>query len=583
MAGKKGDLDFKITADPMKAVNDLAKVAAKQEDIIQKLKKQNAEARRVDGGMRKVGDTANQTTGKILNWVGALLSIGGAAKGIKSVYDELKRVIDLQKQMRETTFTLEEIIQKTAHMRGSLSQQMRSTVSKEIEEIAMYGSVSADTAGKALYFAESTFPKDKARAQAVARAVVEFAGPAGLTPEDVIGIPRIMKAVGAESPEEIKRRMGQLYAAGTRSVAEFGPFLQAFTRPMVTGIERGFTLPEVLGLFSAAVETTGTVSEAGTLAASGLDVILGRSTTAFDYFEKYAKKKGVDYSTLSVQDRLKFTRTLYEEAKAGGIESEKEITKAFGGEAVRYLRQLFSEQGQAQFQLVKEAAKTTTGETVERLRREFKETPLGRKATAETGVTFAEADIAKERAGSIELFKKTEDVLRQAKAQVTGGGELFKLGMTPEGVEKRTVARMIVGENLAAAYDLTAQQSPERKKIVELYRQLQQTKSLTANPEFVQQVYDVTGGFELLRGGRLGNIEKLSTEALAGREKVMGLDVPLELYQREDPYLRGFQSYYGVGEESQKATRQLNETMKELTEVLKQTLNGVPAAAISDD
>ena len=191
MAGKKGDMDFKITADPMKAVNDLSKVVAKQEDVIAKLKMQNREGRKVKQGMDDVGGTANRTTGSILRWAGGLLSIGGAVHGLRAVVAEMETAAALKKEMYETALSVEQLAQSLAHVRGDMSAAGRKAATADIFDIAKQATVTPAVAQQLLFFAESTFPQSKEKARTAAITIGKFAAPAGLTPEEVEVIPRI--------------------------------------------------------------------------------------------------------------------------------------------------------------------------------------------------------------------------------------------------------------------------------------------------------------------------------------------------------------------------------------------------------
>lgn len=105
----KGDLDLKISADPQKALNDLAKVNVKLEDMNAKLKRQNTEAKKTTRSMKDMGSPL----GKMVKDAGALaagfLSAQGAiavlAKGLKTAKAELEDIRRKEAEAAQQTMT----------------------------------------------------------------------------------------------------------------------------------------------------------------------------------------------------------------------------------------------------------------------------------------------------------------------------------------------------------------------------------------------------------------------------------------------------------------------------------------------
>ncbi len=578
MAGKKGDMDFKITADPMKAVQGLAKVVAKQEDVIAKLKQSNREARKGGKEMKDMGGAAQNSMGKILGMVGAFGGLTGVLGTLRQVFAEMKKTDELQTKMYGTALSMEQRSLKVMQMRGDLSAGGRAAVMKDIEDVAKKATVSLEVAAQILFFAESTITSSLAEAKSAAIEIGKFAAPAGLTSQDVPTLARLFKAVGADTPEKQRRVLGQVYVATSKSVAEVGPFLQAFAKPMTVGIERGFTLPQMLGLMSAAIESTGTVSEAGTIAASGLDVILGRSSTAFDYFEKYAKKKGIDYSALSTMERFEFTRNLYEEAKRGGTKAEKEMIKAFGGESVRYLRQLFSEQGQRQYQLVTTGATAATGAKIGQMYEAYTGLSTAGETRRTTRAELADTEFGEKREPRVVLRDLTEKIWNQVHARLVGGGEYITMGLTSEAGERKMVQDMILSQNLALSYELTKEGSPERAEAVRLYRQFMTKPFFAREPALMKEAFEATRGFDLIgEEGRLGDPKKLLSE-------IYGPGARIGTYGAPEMYLRGLRGFYKIKGEADKATQGLLEKILTELETMNSNISStIPVAMPSED
>jgi len=576
MAGKKGDLDFKITADPMRAITDLSKLVSKQEEVIQKLKQQNAEARKVDGGMRNVGDTAKNTLGSIMAWAGGLLTIGTAVRGIRAVVAEMEKAVALRQGMHQAALSVEELALKLAQVRGDMSAAGRKTAISDIFGVSRQTSIPPAVAKELLFYAESTFPGQPAMAKATATDIAKFAGPAGLMPEDVQGIARIFKAVGAKTTEERKKVLGQIYEATSKSIAETGPFLQAFTKPMITTLERGFTLPQSLALMGAAVEASGDVAEAGTTAASGIAVIAGRTEKAVDYLTKEGKRRGVDFMALTDIQRLEFMRVLYDEAKAGGPKTMTKMGLRMGPRGFDYLRRLYSPLGQQQYELIQTAAGGATGAIIDKMFGEYEDVWMTAEQTqAERRKTQAQAKVGQERRPDIVLREMTQDAVDLAKARLEGPREYIGMGLRPAGKERDITRRMILRENLALAMEQAQPGTGEAENIARMAEEMRNTLYLTAHPELIEEIYKATEGFTL--------IEK--AKRLAGKEAYQGVmpaNWNIETPSLRDPvFMRGVKELYGV--EKTPAEKLLEQLLEEVKEMNRNMTAGVPAAAVSED
>ncbi len=576
MAGKKGDMDFKITADPMKAVQGLAKVVAKQEEVIAKLREQNRLGRQTKQGMNDIGGTADRTTGSILRWAGGLLSIGGAVQGLRSVVAEMEKAAALRAGMRETALSVEQLSLKIAHLRGDVSMGGIAAVTKDIAAISRQARVSLDVAAKAQFYSESAIPEDLAMATTSALSIAKFAAPAGLTPEDVIGVPRIFKALKAKTQEQQLHILGQIYESTTRSLAETGPFLQAFTKPMISLYQRGFTFPQSLGMMAAAVETSGEIAEAGTTATSGVAVITGRTGKAIEYLRKVGKKRGVDFSALTDIERLGFMRELFEETEKAGPRAMDEMKIKMGGKGFDYLRRLFSELGKQQYDLVTAAAEQATGDIIEQLAEQYKGLMTAEQTLQQRRKTLAEERTGRERRPDIVLRNMTKEVLEQVRANLVGGGEYTAMALTPGGFERKTTANLILSENIGLAYEFA--KGEEKKNIAELYKQFSKTWFLTNKPDMIKQIYEATEGFGLMeKHGRLAEMEPLMQEVVGG-------DVTGVKYRRSELYTRGLKNYFGIGAEGGEQTQgTLMEIRDELREMNSKLPGGVPVAMPYED
>ncbi len=90
----KGDLNFKVSADPEKAIADLAKVISKQEAMIGKLRLSNREAKKVQksfGGFGKVAADVGKIAGGFMGAQGAIRLTGEALQLLTSHFEDLSR------------------------------------------------------------------------------------------------------------------------------------------------------------------------------------------------------------------------------------------------------------------------------------------------------------------------------------------------------------------------------------------------------------------------------------------------------------------------------------------------------------
>lgn len=548
-----GKTTFVLEADAAKAVNAFLKVIDAQGKAVDGMRKMSREGRMVS----KTNDDIGRS---MMSWVAGIASIATLKRSFKAFVDEMERAKNLRKEMGETTLTVERLALKIAQLRRDVTSGGVTAVTKDMERISKQAAVSLEVASKSLFYAESAMGAGTGRAKTAAMAISRFAGPAGLTPEETMLIPKLFDIMKADTEKKQMQVLNQINAATRASIAETGEFIQPFMKPLVADIQRGFTLPQSLARMVAAVQVTGSVEEAGTISATGLDIAAGRTEKALKYYRRQARKRGLDYGTMSDPERYEFARSLYEEAETGGPGAMDVLKTTVGTKGFRAIRALFGETGKRKYsEVLPEIEKAVGATDVEQMAGQY----LG-LITAESTRQAVRAQTGAARIGQITrpqimLEDMVTEILKQSKATARGYGETLGWGMMPESIEKHKIAGMLISANLNIASKI-ARGPKEQGEIQNLLNQLQLIESFRLNPEFVERAYQATEGFTL--PGKYGTPRYEPARPTFGMPNMR----------------RGMDAYFGLTEETGKENAR---ALKENTDAINRLADKMPDRIVS--
>jgi len=548
-----GKTTFVLEADEAKAVAAYLKVSDAQKQNIDNMRRMNRESQQtskvMDSGFRAVASTLG------------LLSIPAAfIQQVRSVIAELEKAVKLRKEMGETALTVEQLGLKIAQLRGDVTKGGVAAVTKDMAEISKQAAVSLEVASKSLFYAESAMGAGTARAKSAAMAISKFAGPAGLTPEETMLIPKLFDIMRADTNAKQMQILNQLNAATIASIAETGAFIAPFMKPLVSDIQRGFTLPQSLARMVAAIQVTGSVEEAGTISATALDIAAGRTEQALKYYRRQARRKGVDYGTMTDPERYEFARSLYEEAAEAGPGAMDVMKTKVGAKGFRAIRAIFGETGKRKyFEVMPDIEAAINSTIVEQLANQYLNLMTAESTQMTARKQITEALIGeKGRPGTV-LEDMVEEILKQSKESKRGWGEHigwnlpYLLSGFSEKFHKHGIARSLIEENLLTGLKNLPRGTAQYGDLMDLLDKLSTITSFdySINPEYIRRAYQATEGFTLL--GKYGYAYgPLSKEPSAGRA-----------YQI---YGRGMESYFEIDNK---------ETIENQTEALKNNTEAI--------
>ena len=535
---------FNLEANEAKAVQALLRVVDAQDKGVAGMRRLNREAQKSQTVLQGIGQS-------VAGWLTAFASIGTVVQGLRAIVSEMKEATALRREMTEVAKTTEELTIKIANLRKDVSAGGIAAVTRDVAAIATQTKIPFDVASRALFYSESAMGAGTPQALAAATTIGQFAAPAGLKPDEVRLIPKLFSITGATDRQKQLQILNQLHAATAGSIAETGEYITPFLSTAVSDIERGFTLSQSLARMTAAIETTGTVSDAATMSGRLADIAAGRNVRALKYLTEQGRTRGVDFTALSDPQRLEFARRLYHEHQAAGTMDELKTKLDVRGFAA--MRALFSEVGERKYySMLPEIEQAAGGTAVQTMAEQFKGTLTAQEAGRETTVQLAQTLLAQERQPDILLTKVSGDILKQVHGRLRGFGEYTTAGLTADAFEQHRIAKMVMQENLALAYEQAG--GAERDRIAGLIRETGGTLALSAEPDLVRRAFEATGGFSMVqRAGRLAMPETVSRLSIRrGVPFAPGetYEEPPAGLERMEYYMRGFESYYGLNSDN---------------------------------
>lgn len=578
------DIKLKLETEDRGASRNLAKFYNEVNKVDKEMKDLAASAKKAgkaaSAGMKEAGAATGKTTkkfetlnamahrtaGNITSFIGSFAGIAGIVQGLRSMVASMQEASELRAGMLETAVDVEGQMMKIAQLRGDVTPGGISAVRADVEDIALKAHVPLEIASPSLFFAESSLGPGTTAAKSAAITTTQFAGAAGLTAEEVKMMPKLYNILGADTRDKQMVVLNKLRAATGGSIAETGEYIEPFISVVVTDIERGFTFEQSLAKMTTAIEVTGSVSEAGTTSRVSAEITAGRTTAARGWLGERAAERGLDYSAMTNPQRHEFVSRLYQEYKAGGPSKLDEFKAGIGASrGVKFLQMMFGEAATRKYEAMLPAI-TAAGEStaVQEMAEQYATTQTAISTDQETNKRLAEARTGRQRAAQTRLDAMTSDIFGLAHAELRGAGDYARVGLTPNPLEKRTLARMVVRENLLLGME--GEDPAEVAELKGLYKEFRNIQSLTTNPEFVRRAYEATGGFGLVRQqGRIVDWESVdkSLEERYPADSSFGYS-PIEERLRPSHYMRGFEQYYGIAESINQAAENLNRAADKL-------------------
>ncbi len=559
---------FVLEAKEAKAVNAFLKVVDLQNKAIDGQKKLSRQGKQTSQSLEGIGKS-------IMGWAAGIASVATFVRGLRNVSEETEKIKQSQKEMYDIALTNEERILKLAHLRGDVSLGNIQKIRKETEALALKTSVPFGTAASLKFYMESALGTGPAAITA-AEAALKFAGPARIQPEELALIPAVIKKWEAATPKEQSELFSAVYGGTKASLADVGQYIPQLMTVQSTAKEYGFTLAQTLALLTTAIEAAGLEKSGQTLMSSML-YGTGRSKKAHEYLSGEAARKGKEWGEMGAVERYWFTAGLYEEAREKGPAAEDVFKLAVGGKGYQYFQQMFSATSRRKYEEVLPAImEKVSSDIVDVMAEQFQRLPLAVKTRHATFAETGAATTGEKKSPFAVLSEITTETIKQADANVRGWGDIIRFGLTPEKFRMFNMAQNVLQENLLLAIKESEAGSPERNRLLRLYRQTYQPSPFSIRPDYLKDVYEATEGFELV--GRKGELATDEFRKMVAREAGLAGGIG-----RPKHYTRGIEAYYGIAEAMEEHTKALKRNTEAIDQFVEKMTTGVTSARLGPD
>jgi hypothetical protein len=502
MAGKKGDLEFIINSDPNPAIQAMAKVIAKQEQGISKLKDTNRESKRTQRSFQEMGGPLNKIVSEVGQIATGMLTAQAVASLVKGAYrglvEEIQTVRRLQKEMlHDAAIPLEQMAQGLASlMPGGISPENMQASTSMITGLSKNAGIGLPSARNAAFFAYSAFGPTEA-GQSAAATIAKITATGQLKDDQLASLPGLFKVIGAETEAAQMEAVNKLVQATKGSIAETGPFIPEFVKSYPQLKAGGHGYDEALALMVAAVTATaGNVPEAGTRIESASKYTAFPSSQAAKFMASFAERQGQDFSAMQPKERFELTREAYQEALREGTITT--FGSAFGTKAMQGFGALFTEEAEGDYRASLETVRGTDLGMIDREFEQYKKLLAAQKNKLETVRQELRAETGTKYAGVSEFDQMVTDILEQTKAE---GENLPYFWSRPESLERRDLSRLLIDQALlAATEEARASGDTERAQRGAQLRNRVVPFNVYLQPSEIQAVSEFTGGFQSLVG-----------------------------------------------------------------------------------
>lgn len=513
------------------------------------------------GEMQLFSTAAKSAAANVKMWVTGLVGISGAVRAMKALVEQMREVRELQKQMFGVTVTSEEMALKTASLHGDVSpQNLRAVENQQIKLAAKYN-ITRELAASIQFTSISAWGTGPA-GQASMESTAAFAGPQGLTADEVRNLPKFYKVIGADTKEKQLSALGGLYGGTKGSIVETGQMIDPLMTLLPPGMERGFTWQELQARHMGLIETLGP-EKAAQAALILQEVTGGKTEKAQKYLSRLAKKKGQDWGGMTGPERLEFMREYYHSIQ-DDTRKQDELTVAMGGaRGTRILRYAFSEpvEKQEAFTLKKIREGETSG-VIEKMTADFAESDIAVSRRNALRKQTAEAETGRQKARATEFHDQVTEIHRQARANMSPDSRKWFLVRSVE-LEKRAISRAYA----EAALTGVLPDSPFYDEAQTLRDTMPSV--LTTESEWLTNLSRVTNRGRTARYGQIKLGEIAPTEPRGGAP-VYG---PVT---DERHFGGGFEAFFQAQSRMQEGATEQTQAIKETLGVLKEIRDKLP-------
>lgn len=508
-------------------------------------------AGKTKGAKRQMSAFSTATKGaaaSVKAWLLGFASISVVTRGLRYMVDTMREARDLQKEMLGQTVTSEELALKTAHLYGDVSPQNLKKMEAEQIRLARIGNITKQTASQIQFFSRSAMGTEEAGWSAM-KTIGKFAGPAGLSDEEVRSLPKFFKLINADTEKKQMEALEGLYGATKGSITMVGEMIDPFLKLLGPGLGRGFSWEQLLSRHMGLLETLGPerAAQAGLIVG---EVTGGKTKKAQDWFSKLGKERGVDWREMSGPERYEFMREYYREIK-DDTKKVDEMTLMLGGargsRVVRYAFGEASEKHEA-FTLKKIEEAKGSG-VIEKMYKEFGESTIALSRKLELGKQIAETEMGRQKAKMTYFNQHVETIHRLALADTDTAA--FRRRLPSKELQKSAVAHKYMQDQLRGIQP----GEPGYEEAQDMARNA--PASYTLNQKYVEKAYDLTKGFSI--GGKTRPAQSYYPDAT--EDKAWG---------------GGFRAFYEMQAKLDEAANEQTTVQKETLGVLKEIRDKLP-------
>lgn len=519
------------------------------------------------GEMQLFSTAAKSAAVNVKAWITGMVGISGAVRAMRSLVEEMREVRELQKQMFGATVISEQMALKTASLYGDVSpQNLRKVENQQIRLAAKYN-ITRELAASIQFTSISAWGTGAAGEASMA-STAAFAGPQGLTADEVRNLPKFYKVIGADTKEKQLSALGGLYGGTKGSIVETGQMIDPLMTLLPPGMERGFTWQELQARHMGLIETLGP-ERAAQASLILQEVTGGKTEKAQKYLSRLAKKRDQDWGAMKGPERLEFMREYYHSIE-DDTKKQDELTVAMGGaRGTRILRYAFSEpvEKQEAFTLKKIREGETSG-VIQKMADDFGESDIAIARRNTLRKETAEAETGRQKARAIEWDNQVTEIHRLAKANMSPDSRMWFMARH-RGLEERAVARAYVEASLTGVQP----DSPYYDEAQALRKNMPFV--FTGETEWLSAVSRVTNRGRTARYGTINLPQRYDFEP--GQTPSLVGSTPGPALVAQHPHLgRGFEAFFEAQDKMREGATEQGEVQKETLGVLKEIRDKLP-------
>lgn len=430
-----------------------------------------------------------------LGFVSSFASFGTVLKVAKDYNEQLKQMIELQKEYKAAAVTTEQLAIKIANLPGrkDLSAEGLKKVSDMITSISMQAGIPRDVAKSLLFYSESAMGSGPA-GQTAAMNIAKFASSAQLNPDEVKQLPKLFNLTGATSSEQQNVVLSKLYQAAGNSIAETGEFLNPFVSAVTNYLNRGYSYEEALSRMTSAVESTGSVAEAGEMTERLAAITTGRNKKAMEFLEKEARKQKLDFTAMSDPQRTAFVQTLWDRYSSSG---QRDLFKSeMDSRGYEAMLALFGPAAQKKYNEILPMVSNPDLSALGTMHSQYMGTMTAKGNIREAINASMQTDIGQGTSGATAFWGLVDELYNQMRSQPMDFDQRIRLALSPAGVEKSNIAGSLANRLINSKLRSYEAWSPEYTELMGLSESLSNSPTWRDRPELLNRLGELTGGFK---------------------------------------------------------------------------------------